>query len=62
MSLPTPALHRMMSTETRDIERRANDAEPFSGLAFKIMNDPFVGSLTFVRIYSGILRKGRQPA
>jgi elongation factor G len=46
------------ATETRNIERRANDAEPFSGLAFKIMNDPFVGSLTFVRIYSGILRKG----
>jgi elongation factor G len=45
-------------TETRNIERRANDAEPFSGLAFKIMNDPFVGSLTFVRIYSGVLRKG----
>lgn len=45
-------------TETRSIERRANDAEPFSGLAFKIMNDPFVGSLTFVRIYSGVLRKG----
>ena len=31
---------------------------PFSGLAFKIMNDPFVGSLTFTRIYSGVLRKG----
>ena len=44
--------------ETRNIERRANDAEPFSGLAFKIMNDPFVGSLTFVRIYSGKMAKG----
>src|SRR6056300_1972940 len=40
-------------TETRNIERRADDAEPMSGLAFKIMNDPFVGSLTFLRIYSG---------
>ena len=45
-------------TETRDIERSANDALPFTGLAFKIMNDPFVGSLTFVRVYSGTLNKG----
>jgi elongation factor G len=45
-------------TETRNIERRADDAEPLSGLAFKIMNDPFVGSLTFVRLYSGTLKKG----
>ena len=45
-------------TETRDIERRADDAEPLSGLAFKIMNDPFVGSLTFLRIYSGPVKKG----
>ncbi len=44
--------------ETRDIARRADDAMPFSGLAFKIMNDPFVGSLTFTRIYSGTLSKG----
>ncbi|MDN5567380.1 MAG: elongation factor G [Paracoccus sp. (in: a-proteobacteria)] len=47
-------------TETRNIERRANDAQPFSGLAFKIMNDPFVGSLTFTRLYSGVLKKGDQ--
>ena len=45
-------------TETRDIERKADDAEPLSGLAFKIMNDPFVGSLTFLRLYSGSLKKG----
>lgn len=47
-------------TETRDIERRADDSMPFSGLAFKIMNDPFVGSLTFTRIYSGTMKKGDQ--
>lgn len=47
-------------TETRNIERRADDAQPFSGLAFKIMNDPFVGSLTFTRIYSGVMKKGDQ--
>ena len=45
-------------TETRDIPRKADDADPFTGLAFKIMNDPFVGSLTFLRIYSGCLKKG----
>ncbi len=45
-------------TETRNIERSADDAQPFSGLAFKIWNDPFVGSLTFVRIYSGVIEKG----
>ena len=44
--------------ETRNIARRADDEMPFSGLAFKIMNDPFVGSLTFTRIYSGTLSKG----
>ena len=45
-------------SETRNIIRKPSDGEPLSGLAFKIMNDPFVGSLTFVRIYSGILKKG----
>ncbi len=45
-------------TETRDIPRRADDNMPFSGLAFKIMNDPFVGTLTFTRVYSGTLAKG----
>ena len=44
----------------RDIGRRADDAAPFSGLAFKIMNDPFMGTLTFTRIYSGQLKKGDQ--
>ena len=44
--------------EERNIARRADDNMPFAGLAFKIMNDPFVGSLTFTRIYSGVLNKG----
>ncbi|KIC13735.1 elongation factor G [Leisingera sp. ANG-DT] len=44
--------------EVRNIARRADDEMAFSGLAFKIMNDPFVGSLTFTRIYSGVLNKG----
>ena len=40
------------------IERHADDDEPFSMLAFKIANDPFVGSLTFCRVYSGKLEAG----
>jgi elongation factor G len=44
-------------TEEADT-REASDSAPFSALAFKIMNDPFVGSLTFARIYSGKLEKG----
>jgi elongation factor G len=39
-------------------ERKADDAEPFSALAFKIMTDPFVGKLTYIRVYSGSLEKG----
>ncbi|MDI9219840.1 elongation factor G [Pantoea sp. EA-12] len=39
-------------------ERHADDDEPFSALAFKLMSDPYVGQLTFVRVYSGVLRKG----
>ncbi len=40
------------------IERKASDNEPFSALAFKVMNDPFVGNLTFFRVYSGTLKSG----
>jgi elongation factor G len=43
-----------------ELTRKADDSEPFSGLAFKIMTDPFVGSLTFVRVYSGVLNSGTQ--
>ena len=39
--------------------RKSSDEEPFSALAFKIMTDPFVGVLTFTRIYSGVLEKGQ---
>mmetsp|Transcript_13194 Transcript_13194/g.33564 ORF Transcript_13194/g.33564 Transcript_13194/m.33564 type:complete len:743 (-) Transcript_13194:534-2762(-) len=41
-----------------DMKRESSDEEPFSALAFKIMTDPFVGTLTFTRIYSGVLEKG----
>ncbi|MEQ8348954.1 MAG: elongation factor G [Sneathiellaceae bacterium] len=42
-----------------EVKRRTSDDEPFSGLAFKIMNDQFVGTLTFVRIYSGTVETGQ---
>ena len=42
----------------REVERRADDKEPFSALAFKIMTDPFVGKLAFIRVYSGELSAG----
>src|ERR1700722_7317408 len=44
--------------EDEHLERKADDAEPFSALAFKIMTDPYVGKLTFLRVYSGTLEKG----
>ena len=44
--------------EEKSIVRNSSDSEPFSALAFKIMNDPFVGSLTFLRVYSGKIEAG----
>jgi len=44
--------------EEEKMTRASSDDEPFAGLAFKIMTDPFVGTLTFVRIYSGVLEAG----
>ena len=45
-------------TPEATIERPAADDEPFAALAFKIMTDPFVGQLTFFRVYSGVLTAG----
>ena len=42
----------------RSAERKASDSEPFAALAFKIMTDPYVGQLTFIRVYSGVLNSG----
>jgi elongation factor G len=42
----------------KEVERPADDKAPFAGLAFKIMDDPFVGSITFVRVYSGTINSG----
>ena len=46
--------------ETKELSRESSDKAPFSALAFKIMTDPFVGSLTFFRVYSGTLNAGDQ--
>tara|TARA_R110002096_G_scaffold169319_1_gene340945 strand:- start:79 stop:2163 length:2085 start_codon:yes stop_codon:yes gene_type:complete len=60
--MPSPtdvaAMKGIKAGTEQEIERTNSDDEPFSALAFKIMTDPFVGSLTFVRIYSGTLESG----
>jgi elongation factor G len=62
--LPAPtdvaAIKGMKMGSDEPVVRRCSDDEPFAGLAFKIMTDPFVGSLTFVRVYSGVLASGSQ--
>jgi elongation factor G len=61
--LPSPtdvaAIKGVKAGGDNEIERKSSDDEPFAALAFKIMNDPFVGSLTFIRIYSGVLESGK---
>ncbi len=61
--LPSPLdLPAMQGTDPDDsdivIERHSDDSEPFSALAFKVMTDPYVGKLTFFRVYSGTLQSG----
>ena len=51
---------RGQSEKGEPMTRKADDSEPFSALAFKILNDPFVGNLTFFRVYSGTLNSGDQ--
>jgi len=61
--LPSPmdvAAIKGVTMKGDEVTRKCSDDEPFAGLAFKIMTDPFVGSLTFVRIYSGVLAAGSQ--
>ncbi len=61
MPSPTevPAIKGVKADSDEEIERSNSDDEPFAALAFKIMNDPFVGSLTFMRVYSGIVESGQ---
>ena len=49
---------KVMDEDEKEVHREADDKEKFSSLAFKLMTDPFVGQLTFVRVYSGVLKKG----
>jgi elongation factor G len=61
MFLPSPVDIPDVTGETEEgtpTSRKADDSESFSALAFKLMTDPFVGQLTFVRVYSGVLKKG----
>jgi elongation factor G len=55
-----PAITGLKMGTDEEVVRRSSDDEPFSALAFKIMTDPFVGSLTFARVYSGVLQSGAQ--
>jgi elongation factor G len=55
--LDVPAIQGIDENEN-DVERHADDNEPFAALAFKIATDPFVGTLTFMRVYSGIVKTG----
>ncbi|MFZ1813437.1 MAG: elongation factor G [Rhizobiaceae bacterium] len=57
-----PAIKGINPKDDSEMTRKSSDEEPLSMLAFKIMNDPFVGSLTFCRIYSGKLEKGTSLA
>ena len=60
--LPSPvevsSVRGVLPGSDDEVARKSDDDEPFSALAFKIMNDPYVGSLTFARIYSGVLETG----
>lgn len=56
--LDVPAVKGVLPGTETEVERHPDPKEPFAGLAFKIMTDPFVGTLTFVRIYSGRLESG----
>jgi elongation factor G len=55
-----PDIQGVKPESDEQMTRKSSDDEPFAGLAFKIMTDPFVGSLTFVRVYSGVLNAGTQ--
>ncbi|MSN27410.1 MAG: elongation factor G [Geobacter sp.] len=56
--LDIPAIKGVDVDSGEEVERTASDAEPFSALGFKIMTDPFVGQLTFFRVYSGVVAAG----
>jgi elongation factor G len=53
-----PPIQGVRAGTDQPVERRSDDAEPFAALAFKIMTDPFVGTLSFIRVYSGVVESG----
>jgi elongation factor G len=58
--LDVPAVKGVKPGTDQEMTRQSSDDDKFSALAFKIMNDPFVGTLTFVRVYSGVVQTGEQ--
>ena len=56
--LDVPAIKGTLPDTDEEVERKSSDEEPFAALAFKIMTDPYVGKLTFFRVYSGVLNSG----
>ncbi|KFM99318.1 elongation factor G [Bacillus clarus] len=56
--LDVPAIKGILPDTDEEVERKSSDEEPFAALAFKIMTDPYVGKLTFFRVYSGVLNSG----
>ena len=56
--LDVPSIKGVDPNTDQEVERHSSDEEPFSALAFKVMTDPFVGRLTFFRVYSGTLQSG----
>lgn len=56
--LDVPAIKGIVPDTDEEVERKSSDEEPFAALAFKIMTDPYVGKLTFFRVYSGVLNSG----
>lgn len=56
--LDVPAIKGILPDSEEEVERHSSDEEPFSALAFKVMTDPYVGKLTFFRVYSGTLESG----
>jgi len=56
--IDVPAIKGTDTSGEKEMSRKPSDEEPFSALAFKIMTDPFVGSLTFFRVYSGVINAG----
>lgn len=56
--IDVPAVTGVNPSDDSEITRNANDSDPFSALAFKVMTDPYVGQLTFMRVYSGVLTAG----